>query len=62
MTVGDKWIPVSVVAKRLNVSSRTVYRLIDEKHLECRRVGVKGCTQVSEVSVIRFVDQRVEGE
>lgn len=53
-------MPVSVVAKRLNVSSRTVYRLIDEKHLECRRVGVKGCTQVSESSVVRFVDDRVE--
>lgn len=58
--MGEKWMPVSVVAKRLNVSSRTVYRLIDEKHLECRRVGVKGCTQVSESSVVRFVDGRVE--
>ena len=55
-------MPVSVVAKRLNVSSRTVYRLIEERHLDCRRVGVKGCTQVSEASVARFVDERVEGE
>ena len=57
-----KWIPVSVVAKRLNISARTVYRLIGEKHLETRRVGVSGCTQVSESSVLRFVDDRVEVE
>lgn len=59
---GEKWIPVSIVAKKLNISARTVYRLIDEKHLESRRVGVKGCTQVSLESVIRFVDERVEVE
>lgn len=59
---GEKWIPVSVVARRLNISSRTVYRLIDEKYLDSRRVGVKGCIQVSEGSVQRFVDERFEVE
>ena len=59
---GEKWIPVSVVAKRLNISARTVYRLIDEKHLDSRRVGVKGCIQVNEISVQRFVVERVEVE
>lgn len=58
----EKWMPVSVVAKRLNVSVRTVYRLIEEKHLDSRRVGVKGCTQVREGSVRSFVEFRVEGE
>ena len=59
---GEKWMAVSVVAKRLNVSARTVYRLIDEKILECRRVGVKGCTQVSEQSVASFVAARRDEE
>ena len=59
---GEKWMAVSVVAKRLNVSARTVYRLIDEKILERRRVGVKGCTQVSEQSVASFVAARRDEE
>jgi excisionase family DNA binding protein len=61
MTDG-KWIAVSVVAKRLNVSARTVYRLIRERHLESRKVGVTGCTQVSETSVRVFVSDREEVE
>jgi excisionase family DNA binding protein len=58
----EKWMAVSVVANKLNVSAATVYRLIDGKFLESRRVGVKGCTQVSESSVKQFVHERAEEE
>ena len=58
----EKWLAVSIVAKKLNVSARTVYRLIEEKHLAVRRVGVKGCTQVSEASVVSFVTDRAEAD
>lgn len=58
----EKWIAVSVVAMKLNVSVATVYRLIDNQTLEVRRVGVKGCIQVSESSVQAFLVARVNGE
>jgi len=54
---GEKWISVSSVAMRLNISAATVYRLIETRHLEFRRVGVKGCIQVRETSVQDFVEK-----
>lgn len=52
----EKWLAVSIVAKKLNVSARTVYRLIESKRIVSRKVGVGGCTQVSEKSVISFIN------
>ena len=56
--ISEKWVPVSVAAKRLNVSTRTIYRLIDGKYLRGRRVGVKGCIQVRESSLSYFAETR----
>lgn len=58
----EKWLPVSVVANRLNVSDMTVRRLVGKRLLKGRRVGVTGCVQVSEESVEVFIKDRVEGE
>lgn len=52
----EKWLAVSIVAKKLNVSARTVYRLIEKKRIISRKVGDGGCTQVSEKSVMSFID------
>jgi excisionase family DNA binding protein len=59
---GEKWMAVSVVANRLNVSVATVYRLVEERHLRSRRVGVKGCVQVSGDSVRKFIAARASEE
>lgn len=58
----EKWLPVSVVANRLNVSETTVRRLVSRRYLKGRRVGVRGCIQVCEDSVEVFVKDRVEKE
>lgn len=58
----EKWMAVSVVAKKLNVSARTVYRLIEERQLESRKVGVKGCTQVSDESLMIFIGNRRDSD
>ncbi len=54
----EKWLGVAVVATKLNVSVATVYRLIDTRNLDSRKVGVKGCTQISAASVREFIASR----
>lgn len=49
-----KWLEVSTVSRRLNVSEATVYRLIKNKSLRCTRFGVASCLRISEKSVIDF--------
>ena len=54
----EKWLEVSTVSRRLNVSSATVYRLIKNGSLRIRRLGVSSCIRVSEKSVFEFEHHR----
>lgn len=53
-----KWLEVSAVSRRLNVSAATVYRLIKNKSLHSTRFGVSRCFRVSEKSVVEFEQRR----
>ena len=55
----EKWIEVSTVAKRLNVSASTVYRLIDDNILKSARFGSKKAIRVRDSSVVCFEKSRV---
>lgn len=54
----DRWIEVSAVARRMNVSAATVYRLVKGGHLRSRKAGPARCIQVSEKSVGDFESRR----
>lgn len=58
----DKWIEVSAVARRLNISAATVYRLIKLGSLRSTKMGVSRCLRVSERSVGEFETKRTETE
>jgi len=58
----DKWIEVSAVARRLNVSAATVYRLIKVGSLRSTKMGVSRCLRVSERSVGAFETRRTAVE
>lgn len=53
-----KWLEVSTVSKRLNVSAMTVYRLVKKQSLRGAKFGVSGCMRVSEKSVVEFEQRR----
>lgn len=54
----SEYLEVSTVAKRLNVSSMTVYRLIQRKKLESVNNGPKRAIRVLRSSLERFEDSR----
>jgi len=56
----EKWLEVSTVSRRLNVSAQTVYRLIKNRSLRSTRLGVSSCLRVSEKSVVEFETHRAE--
>lgn len=58
----DKWLEVSAVARRLGVSESTAYRLIKNRILRSRRIGVSSCLRVSEKSVNAFENLRTLAE
>lgn len=58
----ERWIEVSAVARRLNVSAATVYRLIKVGSLRSTRMGVSRCLRVSERSVGAFETRRASAE
>jgi len=56
----DKWMEVSSVARRLNISAATVYRLIKLGSLRSTKMGVSRCLRVSEASIKSFEKMRAE--
>lgn len=58
----DKWLEVSAVARRLNVSLATVYRLIGSKMLRSNKMGVSRCLRISERSIADFEKRREYAE
>jgi len=58
----DRWLEVSAVSRRLSISESTAYRLIKLGILKGRRVGVRGCLRVSELSICTFEEQRAYAE
>ena len=58
----ERWIEVSAVARRLNVSAATVYRLIKVGSLRSTKMGVSRCLRVSEKSVGDFETMRATAE
>ena len=58
----EKWLEVSAVARRLNVSPATVYRLVGAKMLHGRKMGVSGCLRVNIRSVADFEKRREYAE
>ena len=54
----SEYLEVSIVAKRLNVSSMTVYRLIQRKKLESVNNGPKRGIRVIRSSLERFEGNR----
>lgn len=58
----EKWIQVSVVAKRLSCSRDKIYDLIAEGELEAIRLGARAL-RVNEASLEFFIEKnRVEAE
>ena len=55
-------LDVSQVAKRLNVSRSTVYRLIELGDLQASRFGTSYCIRVSESDVEDFKKDRIVAE
>jgi len=55
-------LDVSQVAKRLNVSRSTVYRLIERGDLQASKFGTSYCIRVSESDVEDFRNDRVVSE
>lgn len=55
-----KWLEVSTVAGRLNVSPNTVYRLIKKKKLKAMAAGVEKGYRVLSSSVEEFERARIE--
>jgi excisionase family DNA binding protein len=53
-----KTMDVSQVARRLNVSRSTVYRLIDQGILPASRLGTAYCIRVLEEDVERYRQER----
>lgn len=58
----EKWLEVSAVARRLNVSLATVYRLIGSKMLRSNKMGVSRCLRISASSVAEFERRREYAE
>ncbi len=56
--MSDKKIEVSVVAKRLNVSVSTIYRLFDAGLLKGARMGLRKGIRIYEFSVFEFEESR----
>lgn len=54
----ERYLEVSVVARGLNVSPSTVYRLIQKKKLEAGRYGVERGLRVTASSVEAFKVER----
>ena len=51
-------LKVPEVARRLDVSVRTVYRLLEERRLP--KVMVRGCARVREDDLARYVERSTE--
>ena len=58
----EKWLEVSTVARRLNVSPATVYRMVGVQILHGKKMGVSGCLRVSSRSVAEFEKRREYAE
>lgn len=54
-----KYLEVSAVAKKLNVSTSTVYRLIKQKKLIVSKNGVSAGIRVLKNSVTEFEEMRI---
>lgn len=55
-----EYLEVAAVAKRLNVSASTVYRLIKKKKLRCGFFGVEKGIRVYRDSLIEFEQKRTK--
>lgn len=58
----QRLLDVSQVAKRLNVSRSTVYRLIESGELKASKFGTCYCLRISESDVEAFKNYRVVSE
>lgn len=54
----SKYLEVAVVAMRLNVSTSTVYRLIQRGKIESMNAGVEKGIRVCSESLIKFEERR----
>lgn len=59
--MNDK-LEVSVVARRLNVSPSTVYRLIQRGKIKSINVGAEKCIRVYRDSLEKFEEERKKNE
>ena len=55
-------LSVGVVARKMNCSTSTVYRLIASGEITCFRVGPKKGYMIEVESVVRFIKRRRERE
>lgn len=55
-------LDVSQVARRLNVSRSTVYRLIERGDLQASKYGTSYCIRILESDVEDFRDERIVSE
>ena len=55
MDKGDRLLPVKIVSERLNLSTKTVYRLIGEGYIEAVRTTPKKGLRVFESELRSFV-------
>ncbi len=55
-------LDVNQAAKRLGVSSRTVYRLIESGDIPASRRGTKHCIRIEEDELRRFQQERADAE
>jgi excisionase family DNA binding protein len=52
-----KLLRVDEVALQLNVSKRTIYRLVSEAHFECLRI--RGSIRITENSVKNYIKRQI---
>ena len=53
---GEQVYTTSEIAKMLKVGKRTIYNWIDNKELQCTRLGSNGAIRVTEAALERFMN------